>query len=61
MDLEQTVTISCPYCGEVVTTSVDTSQGGFSTIEDCQVCCRPMQIGIECTAGEITSVDVQRA
>lgn len=61
MDLEQTVELSCPYCGEVFTTFVDTSQGSFSTIEDCQVCCRPIQINVECAAGEIASVGVQWA
>jgi hypothetical protein len=61
VDLEQTVELCCPYCGEVFTTFIDTSQGSFSTIEDCQVCCRPMQINVECAAGEIAFVDVQRA
>ena len=61
MDLEQTIEIGCPYCGEVFTTFIDTSQGGFSTIEDCQVCCRPMQINVECAAGKIVLIDVQRA
>ncbi|MBW0001488.1 MAG: CPXCG motif-containing cysteine-rich protein [Verrucomicrobia bacterium] len=61
MDLEQIAQISCPYCGAVFSTFIDTSQGAFCTIEDCQVCCRPIQIDIECTAGEITSVDVRRA
>ena len=60
MDLEQTVELSCPYCGEVFTTFIDTSQGSFSTIEDCQVCCRPMQIDVECAAGEIAFIGVQQ-
>ena len=61
MDLEQTVELSCPYCGEVFTTFIDTSQGSFSTIEDCEICCRPIQINVECGAGEIAFVDVERA
>ena len=61
MDLEQTVELGCPYCGEVFTTFIDTSQGSFSTIEDCQICCRPMQIDVRCPAGKILSVDVDWA
>ena len=38
------VEIECPYCGGVFPTSVDTSQGGGSTIEDCTVCCRPIAL-----------------
>ena len=61
MDLEQAVELCCPCCGEVFTTFIDTSQASFSTIEDCQVCCRPMQVDVECDAGEIVFIDVQRA
>ncbi|MBV9489815.1 MAG: CPXCG motif-containing cysteine-rich protein [Verrucomicrobia bacterium] len=61
MDLQQTVTLTCPYCGGAFTTIVDTSQGDFSTIEDCQVCCRPLQIDVECAPGGPAAVEVQRA
>lgn len=36
--------ISCPFCGESVTLLLDLSAGGQSYIEDCEVCCRPMEI-----------------
>ena len=36
--------IPCPWCGEYFSTTVDTSQGGYTTIEDCAVCCRPIAI-----------------
>ncbi|KAF1723025.1 CPXCG motif-containing cysteine-rich protein [Pseudoxanthomonas wuyuanensis] len=36
--------IVCPYCGETITVFVDDSAGEQSYIEDCQVCCRPIQI-----------------
>jgi hypothetical protein len=38
------VTIHCPYCGEGFETSVDLSGGSQSYIEDCAVCCRPIEI-----------------
>lgn len=36
----------CPYCGELIDTLVDTSQGNQHTIEDCRVCCRPIELEI---------------
>ena len=45
MNLE-TRRIQCPYCGEVISVSVDTSAGSDSYWEDCQVCCRPMVLQI---------------
>jgi len=53
--------IECPYCGESFTISVDTSQGDYSMIEDCTVCCRPMSIELQCTPGEVIGVEVNRS
>jgi|TARA_R110002111_G_scaffold1495_6_gene10215 hypothetical protein len=39
----------CPYCGELIETWVDISQGSQQTIEDCRVCCRPIELSIEIT------------
>ena len=36
----------CPYCGEQVSIVVDPSEGSHSYIEDCFVCCRPMQVAV---------------
>ena len=37
--------IACPYCGEPLTIDVDPGGGRRQTyVEDCAVCCRPMQI-----------------
>ena len=42
------VTVRCPYCGESFETAVDCSAGAFRYIEDCQVCCQPIEL-----AGEV--------
>jgi hypothetical protein len=34
--------IYCPYCGESQTVLIDTSESEQAYIEDCQVCCRPI-------------------
>lgn len=36
--------IQCPYCGEVIDISIDASAGDQQYIEDCQVCCRPIDV-----------------
>ena len=41
------VSVSCPYCGEPFQTLVDLSAGSAEYIEDCQVCCRPIQFHLE--------------
>jgi len=38
------VEIQCPYCGESIEIVVDCSVESQSYIEDCQVCCRPMNL-----------------
>ena len=35
--------IHCPYCGEPINVLIDTSAGSQHYIEDCQVCCRPIE------------------
>jgi len=44
MSLQNEVEIECPYCGERVVLLVDGSAGAQEYVEDCQVCCRPMNI-----------------
>jgi len=45
---EEFVAVQCPYCGERLETRVDlTASDESSYIEDCSVCCRPIEFGIE--------------
>ncbi len=53
--------IGCPYCGETLTIVLDLSAGGQSYIEDCQVCCQPMQVTFSAAEGELEFVQVERA
>jgi hypothetical protein len=38
--------IQCPYCGESIEILIDDSAGEQRYIEDCQVCCRPINIAV---------------
>ena len=47
--------IQCPYCGETISVLIDTSVPQQNYIEDCQVCCRPINFDIVITHdGEIS-------
>jgi len=34
--------IGCPYCGETIRVLIDSSDSDQQYIEDCQVCCKPI-------------------
>ncbi len=42
--LEQFIDVACPYCGEIIQTRVDLSGADQTYVEDCQVCCQPIQM-----------------
>jgi len=43
--LEET-TIQCPYCGETLSVLIDCSISHQQYIEDCRVCCRPINFDV---------------
>ena len=49
--LSDFVTVDCPYCGEAYGTPVDLSAGSFCYVEDCQICCQPIELSGEVDAG----------
>ena len=38
---------SCPYCGETISSLLDLSAVTQRYIEDCEVCCRPIELAFE--------------
>jgi hypothetical protein len=58
---EEFVAVQCPYCGERLETRVDVTEGERAYIEDCQVCCRPIEFSVELADnGALKAVRVQR-
>ena len=41
---ESLIKSSCPYCGEMIELLIDCSAGSQQYIEDCSVCCRPIEV-----------------
>ena len=44
-------TVHCPYCGEPIELLVDDSVEHQQYVEDCQVCCRPIEVTVTVEAG----------
>jgi hypothetical protein len=61
MDMLDTATVNCPYCGETFETAIDVSAGHQEYIEDCFVCCRPIQFVLHVDHhGELDWVETRR-
>ncbi|MGA2562317.1 MAG: CPXCG motif-containing cysteine-rich protein [Steroidobacteraceae bacterium] len=57
----QFLPVHCPYCGEQFETLADCSAGSASYIEDCQICCRPIELCLEVdAAGALSSFEARR-
>jgi hypothetical protein len=56
MDSVDDVAIECPYCGEVFSILADTSYDSQEMVEDCSVCCRPIDLRLTFSGGELVSV-----
>ncbi|MEM6639129.1 MAG: CPXCG motif-containing cysteine-rich protein [Pseudomonadota bacterium] len=53
--------VTCPHCWEPHRLFIDTSAGSTSYVEDCQVCCHPMDITLSIHGDDVESVQVDSA
>jgi transcription elongation factor Elf1 len=53
--------VQCPFCGQTSELLIDTTTGWQQLTTDCEVCCRPFEVTVECEPGEILSMAVQPA
>ena len=58
MDVEVNVRVQCPFCGQYVELTVDTSTESQRFSTECEVCCRPFEVAAECRPGEVLGIDV---
>lgn len=52
MEIEHFFT--CPYCWQEISFVLDLSAGEQSYVEDCEVCCRPIEIRYSVDEDELT-------
>jgi hypothetical protein len=52
-------TIGCPYCGESISILVDDTLPEQRYVEDCQVCCRPIELDVAVAPDGYVTVDAR--
>jgi Cysteine-rich CPXCG len=50
---------TCPHCWEAITLSLDLSVEGQSYVEDCPVCCKPLNVSYSVNNGEVSEFSVE--
>ncbi|MBT8258871.1 MAG: CPXCG motif-containing cysteine-rich protein [Bacteroidia bacterium] len=55
----QEVFFSCPYCWETISMLVDLSVPEQDYIEDCEVCCNPIQLLVLIAEDSIKSLEAR--
>jgi transcription elongation factor Elf1 len=51
---------NCPYCGEEISMVLDPSVRRQTYVEDCEVCCRPIEISYSVEDDELTGFDAKK-
>jgi transcription elongation factor Elf1 len=49
----------CPYCGEEISMVLDLSIRGQTYVEDCEVCCNPIEISYTVEDDSIATFDAK--
>lgn len=49
----------CPYCWEDISMLIDYSVPHQSYVEDCEVCCNPIQITVSISDGALEGFDAE--
>ena len=49
--------LQCPHCWETISILIDTSVGEQTYVEDCEVCCNPLEFKVRCQGSTILSVE----
>lgn len=57
--MNDSLSLSCPHCGESFSLALDVSEGSAEFTVDCEVCCRPMKVTVQINNGEIEGLDVE--
>ncbi len=50
----------CPHCGEPITMLVDASVSDQRYVEDCEVCCNPIDIRVRARRGAVLEFEAQQ-
>lgn len=60
MSLDASILVTCPYCGEQIELEIDCTISYQDYIEDCQVCCRPINLRVTVHDDGEPQIEVRR-
>ncbi len=52
---------TCPHCGAHISMLLDISAGSQHYVEDCEVCCNPMEVSYQVEEGELAGFEARPA
>ena len=58
---EEEYTFACPNCGAEISMLLDTSVPRQSYVEDCEVCCQPIDVSYTVNDGLVVDFRAERA
>ena len=53
--------VHCPYCSERIALAIDLTLAEQDYIEDCSVCCGPIEIVVRVTEGKLKGLSTRRS
>lgn len=59
--VDEFLTIACPHCGENFPLEFDITEGSAEFVIDCEICCRPINVTVHVTDGEVDGVEATRS
>ncbi|MBZ2190506.1 CPXCG motif-containing cysteine-rich protein [Alcanivorax sp. JB21] len=54
---QESAYITCPYCWETIEILVDPSEPAQQYVEDCSVCCHPIELSVSVAPGGDIAVE----
>lgn len=60
-EIEDFAHLTCPWCGEEFEVEVDLAYGTQHYVEDCQVCCHPIDLLLHVEDGVLVEPHLERA
>lgn len=52
-------TFTCPYCWEPISMLLDLTVEAQTYVEDCEVCCRPIEVSYQAQGGELVAFEAR--
>lgn len=57
--MEEEYHFMCPHCWQTISVMLDLSVSGQTLIQDCEVCCNPLEIEYEVGEGRVTHAEAR--